>query len=143
MKQQSKRMDWVTWLAAQSERAAAERLQASRHELDDLQRKLQQMEAVRAEYLTRLGSGTTMAIGEMRELHFFVEKLDAAIAQLHQQAQHKEKLNSQHREQWQGQRRRREALGNIANRYRRSEERTAENREQLEIDDRRSLRETP
>ena len=142
MAKKNKRMDTVLWLAAQSERAAAERLLASRREVDDLSQKLAQLEAGRAGYLSRLASGTTMGVAQMRELRNFVNKLDIAIAQLQQQLAHKETLNDQHREQWQGQKRRQDALGNIADRYRREEERVAENKVQREIDDRRPTRDS-
>jgi len=135
----NKRMDTVLWLAAQSERAAAERLLTSRREVDDLSQKLAQLQAGRSEYLARLASGTTMGVGQMRELRNFVGKLDIAIAQLQQQLAHKQNLNDQHREQWQGQKRRQDALGSIADRYRREEARAAENKVQREIDDRRPL----
>ncbi|MCG3144200.1 MAG: hypothetical protein HONDAALG_01604 [Gammaproteobacteria bacterium] len=135
----SKRMGTVLWLAAQSERAAAERLLASRREIDDLSHKLAQLQAGRSEYLSRLASGTTMGVAQMRELRNFVGKLDIAISQLRQQLAHKQDLNDQHREQWQGQKRRQDALGDIADRYRREEARAAENKVQREIDDRRPL----
>ncbi len=135
----SKRMGTVLWLAAQSERAAAERLLASRHEVDDLSQKLAQLQAGRSEYLSRLASGTTMGVAQMRELRNFVGKLDIAISQLQQQLAHKQDLNDQHREQWQGQKRRQDALGDIADRYRREEARATENKVQREIDDRRPL----
>ncbi len=134
-----KRMDTVLWLAAQSERAAAERLLASRREVDDLSQKLAQLQAGRSEYLSRLASGTTMGVAQMRELRNFVSKLDIAISQLQQQLAHKQNLNDQHREHWQGQKRRQDVLGNIADRYRREEARAVENKVQREIDDRRPL----
>lgn len=132
-----KRLDTVLWLAAQSERAAAERLLASRREVDDLSQKLAQLQAGRSQYLSRLASGTTMGVAQMRELRNFVSKLDIAISQLQQQLAHKQNLNDQHREQWQGQKRRQDALGDIADRYRREDARAAENKVQREIDDRR------
>lgn len=138
MTNKSKRMGTVLWLAAQTERAAAERLIASRRELDDLNQKLAHLRAGRDEYLTRLRMGTTMSVTEMRELRHFVEKLDGVITQLQHQVQHKEQVNTQHQGEWHGQKRRKDALGNIADRYRRAEQRAEENRTQLEIDDRRT-----
>lgn len=132
-----RRLETVLWLAAQSERTAAERLLASRREVDDLSQKLAQLQAGRSQYLSRLVSGTTMGVAQMRELRNFVSRLDIAIAQLQQQLAHKQNVNDQHREQWQGQKRRQDALGGIADRYRREEARAAENKVQREIDDRR------
>ncbi len=134
-----KRMKTVLWLAEQSERAAAERLLASRREVDDLAQKLAQLQAGRSQYLSRLVSGTTMGVAQMRELRNFVSRLDIAIAQLQQQLAHKQNVNDQHREQWQGQKRRQDALGDIADRYRREEARAAESKVQREIDDLRPL----
>lgn len=142
MTQRSKRMGTVLWLAAQSERAAAERLISSRRELNELSGKLAQLQAGRAEYMTRLESGASMGASQMRELRRFVEKLDVAIAQLQQQVRHKEQVSTQHQEQWHGQRKRKEAIGNIAERYQRAEERAAESKLQFEIDDRRVTRDS-
>jgi len=140
--QRSRRMETIVWLAAQAERDAAERLLSSRRELDDLTHKLRQLHAGRDEYTARLASGTAMSALQMRELRHFIDKLNAAIGQLERQIQHKQQVNAEQQDAWVGRKRRTEALGDIAGRYRREEARTAESRAQRELDDRRVRRDT-
>lgn len=134
-------MDVVRWLAANSERDAAEKLQASGREVEDIHRTLEQLLLGREEYVARLSGGTSMGVAQMRELRAFVAKLDEAIAQVRAQLAHKEQLNAKHREQWQGQKRRTQAIDGVVDRYRRSEQNAEEQRLQREIDDRPPRRE--
>ncbi len=138
--QRSRRMDTIVWVAAQTEREAAERLIRNRRDLDDLTQKLQQFRSNRHEYVRQLASGAAMSAAQMRELRRFVVKLDGVIRHLEQQVTLKSKLNVQHQEEWIGQKRRTEALSDIAGRYRDEEARALESRVQIDIDDRRAPR---
>jgi flagellar export protein FliJ len=126
----------VQWLAARAERDAAEKLIASGRELEELQQTLQQLEAGRQDYVAQLSGGARMGVARMRELHGFISKIDLAIAQVRTQLAQKEQTNHRHREHWQGEKKRTQALDGVADRYRREEARVAEARLQREIDDR-------
>jgi len=139
--QRSRRMDTIVWVAAQTEREAAERLIKNRRDLDDLTQKLQQFRSNRHEYARQLASGAAMSAAQMRELRRFVVKLDGVIRHLEQQVTLKSKLNAQHRDEWIGKKRRTEVLSDIASRYRDEEARALDSRVQIDIEDRRAPRE--
>jgi flagellar export protein FliJ len=141
MIRKSKRLDVVRWLAANSERNAAEKLLASGREVEEINRMLEQLLAGREEYVERLTGGNSMGVAQMRELRGFINKLDDAIAQLQAQLAHKEQLNTKHREHWQGEKRRSKAIDGVVDRYRRAEANADEQRLQREIDDRPPRRE--
>ena len=126
------RMTTVQWLAMRSVRDAADELIASGREVNELTSQIEGLRAGREEYVTRLSSGNAMGLAELR---LFISKLDGVIDKLQQQLKRKEQQNTRHREQWQGQKRRSQALDNIGDRYRREEEQNREAKLQREIDD--------
>lgn len=136
MTKKSKRMNTVLWLAARAEREAADRLLASGRELEELNATLMQLESGREDYVARLTGGASMGLAQMRELHGFISKIDVAITQVRAQIAQKEQLNHRHRESWQGEKKRSQALDGVVDRYRREEAKVAEARLQREIDDR-------
>jgi flagellar protein FliJ len=132
----SKRMSTVLWLAERAERDAAEKLIASARELEELQQTLRQLQAGREDYVAQLSGGARMGVARMRELYGFISKIDLAITQVRSQLAQKEQTNARHREHWQGEKKRSQALDGVADRYRREEAKVAEARLQREIDDR-------
>jgi flagellar FliJ protein len=129
-------MNTVLWLAARAEREAADKLIASGRELEELNATLLQLQTGREDYVAQLTGGARMGVAQMRELHGFIAKIDAAIMQVRAQVAQKEQVNHRHREHWQGEKKRSQALDGVVDRYRREEAKVVEARLQREIDDR-------
>ena len=134
----SKRMQNILRLAAHAEQDAAQRLLASRRDLDEFEQKLEHLRTCRAEYMAQLleSSSVSMQLQRMQELRGFIQRLDDVIAQMERQCGQKQKATDQNQETWAQNKNRTRVLGDITDRYRNSEIKRDELKLQFEIDDR-------
>jgi flagellar FliJ protein len=131
-------MEPIIRLAEQAERDAAALLRDSRRDLDECDRKLAQLRDCRRDYIEqmRAESGGSMAAARLHEMRAFVQRLDEVIHQLEDQLKRKQLTNDRQKDAWAGAKYRAQALGNVAARYRADEQKRADLKQQIEIDDR-------
>ncbi|MBI4696180.1 MAG: flagellar export protein FliJ [Gammaproteobacteria bacterium] len=133
----SKRLERLVDLSNTAERVAAQALARTNGDLQQYQTQLQELQAYRNEYQSALtgGDGVVITAYDAQKLRVFLQRIDAAIAQIEQMLANAERRCELEREAWMKKRLRADALEGVADRARHHEAGVAEQRLQREIDD--------
>ena len=133
----SGRVQRLADLSGTVEKLAAQAVAQAQAELARLQQQAMDLERYRDEYLRPLKEGAGPVGGyEVQKLRVFVGKIDQALGQLQGKVGQAQAAVMQAEEVWNEQRRRTQAMNNVADRARTAEEAQAEKALQREIDDR-------
>lgn len=134
----SKRLERLADLSSTAERIAAQALAKTNGDLIQYQSQLAELKSYRVEYQRSLvgGEGVLINAHEAQKLHAFLQRIDAAIAQVEQMMALALRRGDREREAWMEKRLRTDVLAGIADRARHHEAEAAEQRLQREIDDR-------
>ena len=134
----SKRLERLADLSSTAERIAAQALAKTNGDLIQYQSQLAELKSYRVEYQRSLvgGEGVLINAHEAQKLRAFLQRIDAAIAQVEQMMALALRRGDREREAWMEKRLRTDVLAGIADRARHHEAEAAEQRLQREIDDR-------
>ncbi len=135
---QSKRLKPVHRVAESREQTAAKELGDSKRYVHEQEARLEELRRYHAEYLERFHSAAKMGMSAMQlqEYRAFLSKLERAIRE--QEVIIKDGLNVHKfkKDNWQQKHVRTQALGKVIDRYKKSEIKDKDKREQKETDDR-------
>ena len=121
-------------LAEHEEKQHSRAFAAARQQVSDDLKRLQELSAYRREYQQSRPSNSGASSMQWQEHHKFLLRLDQAVsAQQHVVSEARERCEA-HRRRWMVKRQRLESLGRALERYRTSERREADRREQRELD---------
>ena len=132
----SQRITRIARLSNTEEQIAAQAYASAQREVATQEGQLRNLRAYQIEYLGRLGNGASLAGYEAQKLRVFVQRIDQAIASVEQKLHGAVRRCERERLRLVAHKRRVNALQEVASRARRVEIRQAENRLQIEIDDR-------
>ena len=132
----SQRIKQLVKLSENKERKAAQEFAAAQKILNDYQKRLEQLQHYRQEYLNYLKPGSArLSIKIIREQKAFIAQIDEGIRLLKEQIKVQQTMNFNERDNWLKQKKQLDTMENIFQRLHKTEQQIFEMREQLQLDE--------
>ena len=132
----SQRIKQLVKLSENKERKAAQEFAAAQKILNDYQKRLEQLQHYRQEYLNYLKPGSArLSIKIIREQKAFIAQIDEGIRMLKEQIKVQQTMNFNERDNWLKQKKQLDTMENIFQRLHKTEQQIFEMREQLQLDE--------
>lgn len=135
--QKSERMSRVESVAKSREDEAVEVYGRSRQQVAENIKRLKELEEYRNEYLRRMHEEGEKGVSaaKLRDIQGFINKIDQGINAQKDQLKRSEQQLELDRKHWLAARNRTKTMGTVVERYKQSEQRTENRREQKELDE--------
>lgn len=132
----SQRIKTIVKLSENRERTAAREFAAAQKVLNDYKDRILQLQGYREEYLEYLKpNGEILTAGKIQDRQAFILQIDEGIRLLSEQVRIQETMNSRERDKWLRQKQQLDTMENIYERFRNTERRIIELREQHHMDE--------
>jgi flagellar FliJ protein len=130
----SKRMQPVVNVTANREREAAQRLGEGQQRVQAAEQRLEDLIHYREEYTQQFASGGSLNTARLQDYRIFLDRLNQAVDQQHQQVTLARQECAGLRQRWMALHTRAQALDKVVERYRGEERSDQEKRDQKESD---------